>query len=341
MGEDIIRKAERQHQEETRRIPSGESMHMQDSPIKMSGTMPPAMKQALKEVRAERQAKSTEQVKQPEHTSFARPTGSASFEALMERLSPVSFVYEEVLLPSRGRFYDGNDGPTNGIVSIRPMTGDEEQILTTPRWTQNGQAIDMIFSRCIKESHKYKTENFLTKDREFLLIWLRGISFGTKYEVDIKCQECPKHFSYEINLDLNKIECPSTFGPPLSGTLPKSGFRFSYRFPRGRDDMKIQEYRSKHINQFKESTDESSMFRLALLLEDIEGITSKTELMILVKRLPIQDVNYLRAMINEPPFGVDTLINITCPHCYNSFQNELPMDIHFFFPRVHLDRTQA
>ena len=85
--------------------------------------------------------------------------------------------YEEILLPSKGKFYDGTNGPSDGIISLRPMTGEEEQILATPRFVRKGQAINMIFQKCIKEN--FKVENFLTVDRTYMLLYLRGISYST------------------------------------------------------------------------------------------------------------------------------------------------------------------
>jgi len=70
---------------------------------------------------------------------------------LLEAIKGQSFIYEEITLPSLGRFYNGEDGPINGKLSIRPMTGEEEQILAKPRFVKKGQAIDMIFQRCIQE----------------------------------------------------------------------------------------------------------------------------------------------------------------------------------------------
>jgi hypothetical protein len=43
------------------------------------------------------------------------------------------------------------------------MTGEEEQILSTPRWVKKGKAIDMIFRRCIKEP--INTDELLSVDR--------------------------------------------------------------------------------------------------------------------------------------------------------------------------------
>ena len=246
-------------------------------------------------------------------------------------------VYEKINLPSNGKFYNGEDGPTDGILSIRPMTGEEEQILATQRFIKKGTALDMIFSRCIKEP--FKVENMLTIDRTYLLIYLRGISYSNIYDVEIKCPECESKFSTE--LDLNELEveyCPENFGPILEDKLPTSGLSFSYRLSRGGDETEIQRHRERRVKNFGDSTDDTLIYRTALLIERIEGITEKRELQTLVKNLPISDVNYLRNCTSEPPFGVDTKVQIACPMCLAEFEVELPLESNFFFPKKRREK---
>lgn len=270
----------------------------------------------------------------------ARVAGSSQLETLLADLVGRGVPYDEVVLPSRGVFYSGNDAPVNGILHVRAMTGEEEQILSTPRYVKRGSSVNMIFQRCIKE--KIKADSLLSVDRTYLLIWLRGISYGHEYEVEIKCDECDKKFNYTINLsDLMVNYCPADFAPPLMDTLPKSGYKFTWHLTRGVDENKVQDYRDRKLKEFGESgTDDSLTYKIALMLDEIENVTDKTELMLLLKKLPIQDVAYLRSLTMEPPFGVDTKCQITCPSCYHDFEVDLPMEASFFFPR-HKRKKEA
>lgn len=265
---------------------------------------------------------------------------SVELASLLENLKAQSYTYEEIKLPSLGRFYNGEDGPANGVIHIRPMTGEEEQILATPRFVKKGQALDMIFQRCIQE--KYNVKNFLSVDRTFLLIYLRGISYGPDYEVEIKCPNCEKKFATSINLDLPVDTCPDNFGPELNGILPKSGFRFSYRLSNGKDETDLQDHRERRIKQYGDSgTDDTLSYRASQLVTKIEGVQDKNEILTLVKNLPVQDVAYLRGVINEPPFGLDTKIPLNCVSCLEEFDVDLPLDTNFFFPRRKKEKTQA
>lgn len=266
---------------------------------------------------------------------------SGHLKELLESLKGATATYEEILLPSGGRFYDGVNGPTNGIISIRPMTGEEEQILATPRYVKKGQALNMIFQKCMKEN--YRAENFLTVDRTYLLIYLRGISYSPSYDVEMKCQECEKKFGHTIDLNTLYVEqAPDDFGPELRDVLPTTKLPFSYRLSNGKDEQEINEYRERRSRAFGDAaTDDSLIHRTAMLLNDIDGITNKQELQVLLKNLPINDNAYIRSCINEPPFGVDTRVEIICPNCLQDFEVDLPLEANFFFPRRKKGKTQV
>jgi hypothetical protein len=78
------------------------------------------------------------------------------------------------------------------------------------------------------------------------------------------------------------------------------------------------------------------LFRSSLLIDNIEGVTNKTQIQHLLERLPISDMTYIRELLNEPPFGVETKVGMICPHCAHEFETEMPMELGFFFPKPNL-----
>ena len=267
---------------------------------------------------------------------------NSDFQNLMDLLRGQSGRFEEVVLPSLGKFYDGTDGPSNGVLNIKPMTGEEEQILATPRFVKKGQAVNMIFSRCIKES--FKPENFLSVDRTFLLIYLRGISYGSEYEVEVKDPDSDRKFTTVIDLDSLPVErCPQDYGPILTEKLPKTGLRVTYRLSRGRDETELQEHRERRLKINGDTgSDDTLLYRTSQLVESIETVSSKNEIMALLRNLPIQDLSYIRNLVTDPPFGVDTKVTIISPVSSEEFEIELPLEANFFFPRNRKkDKTQA
>jgi hypothetical protein len=136
--------------------------------------------------------------------------------------------------------------------------------------------------------------------------------------------------------------CPDDYGPILEDVLPVSKYRFAYRLSTGRDEQEIQEYRDRRIKMFgDQQTDDTLTYRTSVLIDHIEGLNDKKELQTLIKNLPIADVSHIRNCINEPPFGVDTNIDIICPSCLEEFQVDLPLEANFFFPRRKKAKTQA
>lgn len=325
----------------------------EEAPFQISGNLPPEFRAALQ--------KGTPKQKTPDDTegfdsfesppersrpqSQNRPTpdskirvqGSDALEGLLQQLAE-KHTWEEFEFPSKGKFYQN----IPAVVHVRAMTGEEEQILATPRWVRKGKAIDMIFRRCIKES--INTEELLSTDRTHLLIYLRGISYTPEYDVEIKCPNCSIKFAHVIDLNEMEIEtCPDNFSTDsLSGVLPVSKFRYSYRLATGADEQEISNYRDKRIQQWgDQGEDDTLLYRTALLLEEIEGVVMKKELSLLLKKLPIQDVAHLRNEINTPPFGVDTELPILCPSCTEEFKIDLPLETNFFFPRKKEKEIQA
>jgi len=307
----------------------------------VKGNVPEAFKRAVRM----QQGNPREGSKQSE----MRVTGSSKLEELIAGIGARgSMVYEQIELPSKGKFYNGEDGPTDGIVHLRPMVGEEEEILATPRFVKKGQAINMIFNRCMKEN--FDSANFLTQDRTYMLIYLRGISYTPEYDVEIRDPETDQTFATTINLNELYVDpCPTDFSSDnLKDTLPVTGYAFRYRLAVGKDEQVIQDHRERRAKNFDLSgqADDTLLFRTAHLIEEIEGLTDKTEIQILLKKLPIQDVAYLRTVVNEPPFGVDTKISITNPYSLRDFEIELPLESNFFFPRAKkkagaMSKTQA
>jgi hypothetical protein len=192
----------------------------------------------------------------------------------------------------------------------------------------------MIFESCLQG--KIDASKLLSVDRTYLLIYLRIISYTPNYEVEIKCPDCTNKYTASINLnELHVDECPDDFNvEDLEGSLPTSELKFSYRLARGADEADINQYRERRAKQWGDSAvDDTMHYRTALLLNEVEGISDKGQIQQIAKRLPISDVSHIRNLVNTPPFGVDTDVEMLCPSCFCEFTVDLPLESNFFFPR--------
>jgi hypothetical protein len=304
---------------------------------KITGNVPPAFK-ALMDNKG-----SSEKGPEPVNMPF-NPTAGPTLAPLSEVAKLINKLdtlnYDQVQLPSKGRFYS-DSVLSQGFVHIRPMTGSDEEILATPRYVKQNEAMDMLFRKCTKEQADFS--NMISADRLYLLIWLRGISYGPDYEVEVKCPNCEVHFESNINLNELPVNyCSDNFDvSSLSGVLPKSGLKFSYRLATGKDENNVLKYRERRIKNFGSNVvDDTITYRTALLLNYIEDVTETGQLQILLKRLPVQDGAYIRSLVNEPPFGVDTKITVQCPMCSHIFDVDMPIESSFFYPRFKKKEEQ-
>ena len=319
--------------------PAGPAMSEGGPGLQVTGNMPPAFQQALGE-----QRRQTSPAQRPPSSEEPEIESSSSdrYQELLQHIRQTKHVHEEITLPSKGKFYNGEDGPVDGKLHIRPMTGKEEEILATPRFVKGGKAMNMIFNKCIQEN--YNSEQFLTQDRTYLLIYLRGISYTPEYDVEVKCPECDKKFATVLNLnDMYVDNCPEDFKEEsLKGILPSTQVDFAYRLSKGEDEQRIQDYRDRRLKDFDSSgqTDDTLLYRTALLLHHLGGCTDKAAIRNLLKELPISDVAYLRNTVTDPPFGVDTGVDIYCPSCLQEFTVDLPLEANFFFPRGRKKPTE-
>jgi len=205
---------------------------------------------------------------------------------------------------------------------------------------RQGRGIEMIFRNCLLEKN-INPEKMLSVDRTYLLIYLRGISYGNIYEVTIKCPECGHSFDHDIDLNLPVDYCPDNFHVDgLNKTLPKTKFKFRYQLQTGADETKISAYRDRKA-KFSNAMDDSFMFKASILINEIGNenakVTNQHAIQSLLERLPVADLNYIRNTLNDPPFGVDTEIIVPCQACGAEFKVDLPYETNFFFPK---ERTE-
>ena len=305
--------------------------------IEMTGKVPEKFKQILDQQQSPPPSKATARPTPPQMGPMAGiPEGSLG--QMIRGLAPEIMEFGAIELPSKGKFYD-DPVLSTGILHVRPMTGAEEEILATSRYVKKNEAVDMIFKRCLQE--KVDTTKLLTIDRNYLLIWLRGISYSTEYEVEVKCTNCEHKFKEVVNLNELPVNyCPDDFDmSSLSGTLPKTGWKFTYRLSNGHDELTVAQYRDRRNREFgRDRSDDTLTYRTATLLNSIEdnegrSVVDTNDLQVLLKRVPVGDGAYLRSVVNDPPFGVNTDIVLVCDNCGADFNTDLPMESGFFFPQ--------
>ena len=243
---------------------------------------------------------------------------------------------ETIPLPSGGRLYQGITEDTDvlkGYIKMFPMGMKEEEILSTPRFLKTGTATRAILDRCIASN--ISARDILLFDSNFLMFYLRKISYGDEYEFELTCSNslCEKKFTHKI--DISKLtfeELPEEVIEPIVVKLPRSKYTVKLILPRL---FHSEELNVKNANRKKTSEDHETrildnliMTTVEILDEDGEEI-KKGDWLDFFEALPGMDTAELRDATSFST-GVDRLENVVCPYCETDFSGSVPMGPEFF-----------
>lgn len=277
---------------------------------------------------------------------------SQDIKELINRIRESS-DYRPVDLPSNGIPYMADSPLKEGKVLMRPMRAGEEEILSTPKFFKDGQAIEMIFKQCIQFPSKMPLDDprqLLSLDRTYLLIYLRAISYGNLYECSVNCATCRATFDTIIDLE-NELDCDFLedvdFKEPLKGMWPEIKFPFYYRLSRGFDEHQLLKMDRDRKSKFSNPTDQSLLNRANLLITQIgdeeSGFCTNDPKQIrqVLQELVAKDLYETRRCLDSQPFGVDARVVLDCPKCGAENIMALPMGADFFLPRARTNSNPS
>jgi len=243
---------------------------------------------------------------------------------------------EMVVLPSKGRLYKQvtNDVDIlNGQIQMYPMTVKDEEILSTSRFLKSGAATRMVIDNCIASD--IEARDILLYDSNYLLFFLRGISYGNDYKFKLKCSNssCGMEFDHTVKIDeLNFEELPDEVVEPFVVELPKSKYKVTFVLPRLAHSEEIYNRNRKR----KKSTSDADQRMVDNLIVTTIKITDPNG-----EEVSMGDweefyeslIGMDRAELNEKAdfsTGVDTLDGVVCPYCESDFSGTIPIGVDFF-----------
>jgi len=251
--------------------------------------------------------------------------------------SKFNFSESELIpLPSMGLLYHNvtdDEDILKGFIRMFPMTIKEEEILSTPRFLKTGSATRMIMQRCIDSNIDAK--DLLLFDSNFLMFYLRKISYGNKYKFTLKCSStfCEQKFEHEVDISKLKFEeLPEDIKEPLIIKLPRAGYTVECILPRlyHSEDIYIRNQRRK-----KKTTDEDKKLIDNLVTTTIRitdpdgGEIPKVDWEDFFESLPGIDSAELREKTRFST-GVDKIESLECPYCNSDYSGTIPIGPEFF-----------
>jgi len=243
---------------------------------------------------------------------------------------------ETIPLPSGGSLYEGvTDDPEilNGFIKMLPMGMKEEEILSTPRFLKSGSATRAILDRCIESNINAK--DILMFDSNFLMYYLRKISYGDDYSFTVTCSNgtCERKFDHEVVISsLVFEELPDNIEEPIIIHLPKSGYTVKTMLPRlyHSEELILKDSNRKKTT---ESTETRLLDNLLVTTNEVLNFNGeevpKRDWAEFFEALPGMDTATLRESTTFST-GVDELKGVSCPYCETEYSGSIPMGPEFF-----------
>lgn len=243
---------------------------------------------------------------------------------------------EKIPLPSGGLLYKNvTDDPDvlGGFIQMYPMTVKEEEILSTSRFLKSGAATRMVIENCIASD--ISASDLLLFDSNYLLFYLRSISYGDEYKFKIKCQNsaCEQEFEHLVKIsELEFDELPEDMKEPIKVKLPKTGYTVISILPRLHHSEEIYQ---RNLKKKKTTTDSDTR-----MLDDLLSTTVKIldpegnevnpkDWEDFFEALPGIDRAELKEKTDYKT-GIDKLDNVVCPYCGTDYSGVIPIGAEFF-----------
>lgn len=254
-----------------------------------------------------------------------------------KRSNKFNFSEEEVVpLPSKGKLYKKvteDKDIFKGRIKLFPMTAREEEILSTHRFIKDGTATRRVLERCIASDIEAK--DILLFDSNFLLFYLRQISYGDEYTFELQCQNtiCEKKFDHTVKIsELEFEELSDDVEEPIKIELPKSKYTVYTILPRLYHSEEIS-YRNNNRKKNTEDQDKRTIDNLMVttikIVDDEGEELNQGDWEEFFEAIPGMDAATLREATDFST-GVDTLEDVECPYCGQDYSGSIPIGIEFF-----------
>jgi hypothetical protein len=217
-----------------------------------------------------------------------------------------------ITLPSRGVAYNF-DNPDNKEVYLRPMTFEDEKVLSSARKLGKDPS-NLLLERCIEN---LKVDQLYPFDKLYLIMKLREISYGEDYKARVVCSKCQGEADITVNINKLPIrEVEEDFQDPIEIYLPKIGKKAKVSFPRVRDEKYF-------------TSSESVGDHLWRFVTEINGVSDKVIIAEVIKKLPLVDIKTILKSLSLE-YGIETKIHFVCDLCGGGSIIELPINENFF-----------
>ena len=233
------------------------------------------------------------------------------------------------------------DGAVQRDVVLRKMTGREEAILADRRFQRNGGKLvtELLYSCIVRigdqpPSGQASVANMYSADRNFLLLKLRCITFGSELEASYTCPACGE--ALHVVEDLDDLPVRTTpDGETIEdvsleladGYVDRDGqvhTAMRLRLPVGADEEAVAPQMRQNASEGKNALLSRCMRSLGDVPQHrLEALGPR-----ILADLTLTDRRMIDRALNESAPGVDLVRTIECTQCGHSFRSTLDLS-HF------------
>jgi hypothetical protein len=234
--------------------------------------------------------------------------------------------------------YTDDDGKLHRTVILRKMTGKEEAILADRKNQRNGGRLvtELLHSCLVRLGDMPKNgtssiENMYSADRNYLLLKLRTITFGSELPARYTCPACSEALQVVEDLDelpvraLGDGESPEDIAVELEdGYVDKDGQvhrAMRLRLPTGADESAVAPQMRQNASLGKNALLSRCLKSLGDLPKHrLEAIGQK-----ILAELTLTDRRLIDRALNQAAPGIDLIREIQCANCDSTFKTNLDM----------------
>jgi hypothetical protein len=234
--------------------------------------------------------------------------------------------------------YTDEAGNTHRAAVLRKMTGKEEAILADRRNQRNGGKLvtELLHSCLVRLGNMPRNgpatvEAMYSADRNYLLLKLRSITFGSELQAHYTCPSCNETFQVVEDLDelpVRSLGEDSSVEDILvelqdgyvdkDNTVHKS---LRMRLPTGADESAVAPQMRQNASLGKNALLSRCLKSLGDLPKHrLEAIGPK-----ILAELTLTDRRLIDRALNQAAPGIDLIREISCVNCGSTFRSSLDM----------------
>lgn len=228
--------------------------------------------------------------------------------------------------------YTDEKGKLHKTFSIRPLNGEDEEVISRHKNSPMVKLYNLLLSRCLltlgdidfqslpKSNREEILNSMYTADIDVIILRLREVSVGEELELRHKCPKCGQSITTRLSVDEVKVvpwdgERGIPFELPVGirdeqGNVHKTGI---IRYSTNGDRNRFAPIAQRDFAKGKTI--------MILNLTEFDDDFELTEQ--IVRKMTMRDREYLIKLSAENQFGLDLKIPVECPECGNEFEGGL------------------